>query len=159
MSETSPLDLNGAVQNAWRSASNSVSKTANGRLSGESLPQSVAHAPMRGAVPLSIISAHTELTGSITTTDELHVFGKIQGDVRAATITVCAGGTVHGDLTGETVVIEGTVEGRIEAQHVLLRAGAVVTGEIMHGSLGIDTAAMFEGTIKRIVVAAAIAAE
>jgi cytoskeletal protein CcmA (bactofilin family) len=163
MSETVARDLNGAVQNVRRAASHSVTllKAAAGLSDGRHTVAPVAAnessaEPSPPPAPPSIISAHTEMTGSITTTDELHVHGKIKGDVRATAITVCAGGAVHGDLSAETIIIDGAVEGRIEARHVLLRAGAVVTGEIVHGSLGVDTAAMFEGTIKR---AAAIAAE
>lgn len=166
MSETMSRDLNGAVQNVRRTASHSVTllKAAtgfsNGRPAAAFVPANepgAEPAPLR--TPPSIISAHTEMTGSINTTDELHVHGKIKGDVRAAAITVCAGAVVQGDLTAETIVIDGAVEGRIEGQHVLLRGGAVVSGEIVHGSLGIDTAALFEGTIKRAATATAIAAE
>lgn len=151
-------DLNGAVQSVSRTASHSVSllKAATHFSNGRGAPaaaneSSAKPAPVRPA--LSVISPNTEMKGSITTTDELHVHGKIEGDVRAAAITVCAGGMVRGDLIAETIAIDGAVEGRIEGQHVLLRGGAVVTGEIMHGSLGIDTAALFEGTIKRVATA------
>ena len=166
MSETMRRDLNVAMQNVRRAASHSVTllKAAAG-LSDEGPTVALVAAnesdaaPSLLRAPLSIISANTEMTGSIMTTDELHVHGKIKGNVRAAAITVCAGGAVHGDLIAETIVIDGAVEGRVEAEHVLLRAGAVVTGEIVHGSLGVDTAAQFEGTIKRAAKSAAIAAE
>jgi cytoskeletal protein CcmA (bactofilin family) len=118
-----------------------------------------AGADMRSAP--SIVSASTEVHGGITTSDELHIHGKVNGDIRAAAITICASGKVIGDLTADTIVIDGAAEGRIEAQHVVLRAGADVKGAIQHGSLGIDTAANFEGTIKRVGPAApaAVAAE
>jgi len=163
MSDTMTRDLNGAVQNVRRTASHSVTmlRAATGLTNGRPAPgMSVAGEPAPLAAPPAIISAHTEMTGSIVTTDEMHVYGKIKGDVRAAAITVCAGAAVVGDLVAETIVVDGAVEGRIEAQHVLLRAGAMVKGEIMHGSLGIDTAAEFEGTIKRAAAPApAVAAE
>jgi len=160
MSETMTRDLNGAVQNVRRTASHSVTmlKAATG-MSGRPAQMGAAGEPAPLQAPPSIISANTEMTGSIATGDEMHIYGKIKGDVRAAAITVCAGAVVTGDLLAETIVIDGAVEGRLEAQHVLLRAGAMVKGEIMHGSLGIDTAAVFEGTIKRAAAPAAVAAE
>lgn len=161
MSDTMNRDVSGAVQNVRRTASQSVTmlRAATG-LSGRTAPGQPAADMAPLAAPPSIISAHTEMTGSLATTDEMHVYGKIKGDVRAAAITVCAGAVVTGDLIAETIVVDGAVEGRIEAQHVLLRAGAMVKGEIMHGSLGIDTAAVFEGTIKRAAAPqAAVAAE
>jgi cytoskeletal protein CcmA (bactofilin family) len=159
MSETMTRDLNGAVQSVRRTATNSVTllKAATG-LGGRapSAVESAEPAPLRA--PPTLVSANTEINGSLTTSDELHVHGKIVGDVRATAITVISGAMVKGDLTAETIVIDGAVDGRIEGQHVLLRAGALVSGEIVHGSLGIDTAAVFEGTIKR-VAPIAVAAE
>lgn len=96
------------------------------------------------------ISANTEIKGSITTTDVVEIRGSIEGDLRASAITVCGGAKVKGDLIADMIVVQGLVEGRLQAQDVRLAAGAEVSGEIAHGSLGIDTAAVFEGTIKRI---------
>ncbi|MFZ2030177.1 MAG: polymer-forming cytoskeletal protein [Vitreimonas sp.] len=98
----------------------------------------------------TILSENAEMKGSITTTDSVEVRGKLEGDIRAASITVCAGGKVKGDLVADVILIQGQTEGRIQAQDVRLQAGANVSGEIVHGSLGINTAAIFEGTIKRL---------
>jgi cytoskeletal protein CcmA (bactofilin family) len=103
----------------------------------------------RRAAPTDV-SANAEMKGSITPSDSVEVRGKIEGDVRAASITVAAGGKVKGDLTADVITVQGFVEGRLQAQDVRLVAGAEVMGEIAHGSLGIDTAAVFEGTIKRL---------
>lgn len=156
MSET----MSGAVR---RTASQSVTllKAAtgfSGRTASAYEPANeISVEPARPAP--TVVSVNTQVNGAIVTSDELHVHGKVTGDIRAAAITVIAGGIVKGDLTAETIVVDGAVEGRIEAQHVLLRAGALVSGEIVHGSLGIDTAAVFEGTIKRVAASVAVAAE
>jgi len=105
----------------------------------------------------TVISASTQMTGSITTTDSVEIRGSIEGDVRASSITVCQGAKVKGDLTADVITVQGQAEGRLQAQDVRLAAGANVSGEIMHGSLGIDTAAEFEGSIKRINKAAVLA--
>ena len=139
------------MQNVRRTASQSMTmlKVATGMRADAPMPANeLAAAPVR---PTStILSANAEMTGSITTTDSVEIRGKIEGDVRAASITLCAGGKVKGDLVADVVIVQGDAEGRIQAQDVRLQAGAKVSGEIMHGSLGIDTAADFEGTIKRI---------
>lgn len=114
-------------------------------------PTPANEATASSARPAStLISAAAEMKGSISTADGVEIQGKIEGDVRAAYITVAANARVKGDLTADTIMVHGSVEGRIQAQDVRLLAGANVTGEIAHGSLGIDTAAVFEGTIKRI---------
>lgn len=112
-----------------------------------------APAPVRPAP--TVLSANAEMKGSITASDSVEIRGKLEGDVRAASITVYAGAKVKGDLTADTVMVQGEVDGRIQAQDVRLQAGANVMGEIAHGSLGIDTAAIFEGSIKRLAAIAA----
>jgi cytoskeletal protein CcmA (bactofilin family) len=97
----------------------------------------------------SVISLDVEMKGTINTPAELHIHGMVEGDIRAGAVYVCTGGSVKGDIIAENIVIAGAVEGRIFGRHVKLAAGAEVAGDIAHGSLGIDTAAVFEGTIKR----------
>jgi cytoskeletal protein CcmA (bactofilin family) len=155
MSEPMTRDLNGALRSARKTASHSVTlfKAVVGGGRPDMAPEPAnetgeAPAPVRRDP--SVISANTAMTGSLATEDELHIHGKIEGDVRAAMITVCAGGIVKGDLAAETIIIHGNVDGKIEGRHVLLRAGAMVKGEIAHGTLGLDTAAVFEGSVKRL---------
>jgi cytoskeletal protein CcmA (bactofilin family) len=145
------------MQNVRRTASQSVTLLKTAAFGAGKTPPMPETANESSATPArpdkTVLSASTQLTGSITTTDELHIRGKIDGNVSASGITVLSGGVVKGDLTAETIVIHGSVEGRIEAAHVRLYEGSLVKGEIIHGSLGIDTAAEFEGSIKRIAAA------
>lgn len=106
----------------------------------------------------SVLSVNTEVKGSIATTDELYIQGKLEGDVRATSIIVCQGGVVRGDITADNITVYGSVAGNLYGGHVRLCAGAVVDGEIRHLTLGIDTGANFEGSIKR-VAAESVAAE
>ena len=89
------------------------------------------------------------MAGSITSPAELHIYGAIEGNVRASAVTIFAGGVIKGEVIAETVHVHGTVEGRIYAQKVHLCAGSTVLGDIIHGALGIDTAAIFQGSANR----------
>lgn len=151
------------MENARRSASQSVTKLAS-RLGGK--PEAandeaevVIAEPAPKRPDPSVLSANTEMKGSIKTSDELFIQGKLEGDVRATSIVVCAGGIVRGDISADSVSVYGAVTGNIEARDVRLCAGAVVDGEIRHNTLGIDPAASFEGSIKRVAMEAAVAAE
>ncbi len=111
-------------------------------------------APVPAVTPLpakkaTVISANVELTGAIVTPDELRIYGKVEGNLRASIITICASGSVKGEVIAETVVVMGTVDGRIHGEKVQLLAGATVRGDIVHGALGVDLAATFEGASRR----------
>jgi len=97
----------------------------------------------------SVVSIDVEMKGAIVSRGELHIYGAVIGDVRAASLTVCAGGSVNGDVIAETMVIAGVVQGRVYGRNVKLGAGANVIGDIAHNSLGIDSSAEFEGSVKR----------
>ncbi len=156
MSET----LTGTVAQARRAAFSSVTFLKAAARLGRTAPgagpkQEMAPAndassePAPAAPAPSVIGTMAELTGTISTPEELHIAGKIEGDVRASKIVVCAGGVVKGGLTAEVIIIQGEVEGRVEGHDVLLCGGAVVSGEITHRTLGIDTTVAFEGNVKR----------
>jgi cytoskeletal protein CcmA (bactofilin family) len=154
-----------AMETVRRTASHSVTlfKTAAGLGSARhhtQLPEPAneaepAPAPEPARPEPTVLSANAEFKGSIVTSDSVEIRGRIEGDIRASSIKVCAGARIKGDLVADVILIQGAVEGRIEAQDIRLQAGANVVGEIVHGSLGIDTTAIFEGTIKRLAPTAA----
>jgi cytoskeletal protein CcmA (bactofilin family) len=96
----------------------------------------------------SIISADVKIVGKVISQGELDINGQIDGDVRASALTVGETGAVKGEVVAESVVIRGTVEGRIRARKVQLCTGAKVRGDIFHASLAIEPNAIFEGAVK-----------
>lgn len=96
----------------------------------------------------SIISADVKMTGKIVSQGELDINGQIEGDVRASALTVGETGAIKGEVIAESVVVRGTVEGRIRARKVQLCTGAKVRGDIFHASLAIEPNAIFEGAVK-----------
>lgn len=153
----SDTPMSAAMATARRTASGSASliKTVAGfgrsAREEEIMPEpanEIEAAPAPRPAP-SMISSKAEMIGSFTTTEELHVEGRIEGDLRALKIVILPGGTVKGGLIADEIVIHGRVEGRVHGLHVRLCGPAVVSGEIVHDTLGIETTAIFEGTIKR----------
>jgi cytoskeletal protein CcmA (bactofilin family) len=108
-------------------------------------PKRPASSPRAGP---SIISADVKMTGSITSQGELDINGVIEGDVKASALTIGETGAVKGECVAESVVVRGTVEGRIRGRKVQLCTGAKVRGDIYHASLAIEPNALFEGAVK-----------
>ena len=88
------------------------------------------------------------MTGTIVSQGEIDINGQIEGDVRASALTVGETGAVKGEVIAESVVVRGTVEGRIRGRKVQLCTGAKVRGDIFHASLAIEPNAIFEGAVK-----------
>ena len=105
----------------------------------------------------SVISHSVQLTGSIETPDELHIYGTIKGNVRAAALVIFKGGVVKGEVVADSVTVHGEIEGSIQGKKVHLVSTATVRGDIFHDVIGIDPGAQFEGASKRIPASAVVA--
>jgi cytoskeletal protein CcmA (bactofilin family) len=97
----------------------------------------------------SSISRGTTIIGKVVGEGIVHVFGQIEGELRAITVFIDEGATVEGDVVAEELTIGGMVKGIIHANRVKLNSSAVVEGDIFHRSLSIEENARFEGSSKR----------
>lgn len=97
----------------------------------------------------SVIASGMHVLGNIVSEGTLDIDGKINGNVRAHTISVRENGTINGDVVAEVVHVYGTIEGLIKAKHVMLYAEARVSGTIMHEAITIEDGAFVDAKFKR----------
>jgi cytoskeletal protein CcmA (bactofilin family) len=90
------------------------------------------------------------IEGDISGGGEIHVDGKIKGDVRIEHVTVGDGGTVEGGIYSEAVEVRGKVVGSITAKQVRLYGACHVDGDITHEQLAMETGAFFQGRSLRL---------
>jgi cytoskeletal protein CcmA (bactofilin family) len=102
----------------------------------------------RGA-KFSFVGPEVSVTGDIDTPGQLHIDGKIAGDVRCGSLTQGESGSVHGNIVAGEARLAGLVDGTVEAGTLDLEATARVTGDILYESLSIATGAQIEGRFKR----------
>ncbi|HMR32536.1 MAG TPA: polymer-forming cytoskeletal protein [Geminicoccaceae bacterium] len=98
----------------------------------------------------SIIAAGVRITGNIRSDGEIHVDGRIDGDIDAFALTVGEQGHVVGHVSVEDAVIHGIVSGSIRGRRVRLARSSKVIAEITHDILSIDEGASFEGQCRRV---------
>ncbi len=98
---------------------------------------------------VSAISRGITVVGRIFGEGTVEVFGRIEGELRASTVSIQAGAQVDGDVVAEDLIIAGQVKGTIHADRVKLNSTALVEGDIFHRSLSIEENARFEGSSKR----------
>jgi cytoskeletal protein CcmA (bactofilin family) len=98
----------------------------------------------------SIIGTNCSLAGDITSDGEVHVDGKVVGDVRCATLVIGEEGGVTGEISAETVRVLGAVTGQITARAVELAKTARITGDITHETLAVEAGAFVEGRFNRL---------
>jgi cytoskeletal protein CcmA (bactofilin family) len=97
----------------------------------------------------SSISRGMTVVGKIFGEGTVQVFGRIEAELRALTVSINESAEVAGDIVAEELSVSGQVKGTIHANRVKLNSTAVVEGDIFHKSLAIEEKARFEGLSKR----------
>ena len=100
----------------------------------------------------SIIAAGVRITGNIRSDGELHIDGRVDGDIDAVALTVGEHGHVVGHVNVEDAVVYGIVSGSIRGRRIRLARSSKVIAEITHDMLSIDEGARFEGQCRRILL-------
>ena len=103
--------------------------------------------PRSSAAP-SIISADLVVAGTLTSTGDVQIDGRVEGDVNSAGLVIGDKALVHGDIAAEEVTVRGRVQGSIRARKVLLASTCHVEGNILHEAFAVETGAYFEGNCR-----------
>jgi cytoskeletal protein CcmA (bactofilin family) len=96
----------------------------------------------------SIISADMVISGTLTSTGDIQIDGRIEGDVRSVGLVIGDKAEIHGEVLAEDVTVRGKVMGRIRARKVLLAATSHVEGDILHEAFAVESGAFFEGNCR-----------
>jgi cytoskeletal protein CcmA (bactofilin family) len=101
-----------------------------------------------GIVP-TIVGSEMTVKGNFKSDGELHVAGKVDGDIEVKTLTVGKDAVIRGAITAEQVRICGEITGCIRARDVTLTATARVLGDVHHDVLSIEAGALLDGHCRR----------
>lgn len=91
---------------------------------------------------VSRILPDTVVQAKMEAVKPVYLAGTVEGDVCCKSLLVIdLGGRVQGDVLCESLVLEGRIEGNVEAGHAVLAAGAEITGVLLAGRLEIAAGA------------------
>ena len=101
----------------------------------------------RKSIP-SLIGADVLIKGRVTSSGEVTVDGRIEGDMCVSKLIIGEGGAVNGAIFAQEIVVRGSVQGDIRARNVLLGATSRVRGDILHKAFAVEAGASFEGNCR-----------
>jgi len=100
---------------------------------------------------VTLIAKNAKLEGEITFDNELYVYGRINGNVRAggdkATLVIGEQGRVEGDVRVPVVVINGEFEGTVFASKVVLAEKARVSCNLCYKRIEMRIGACMDGQL------------
>ncbi|HEY1612505.1 MAG TPA: polymer-forming cytoskeletal protein [Rhizomicrobium sp.] len=103
--------------------------------------------PGRTSAP-SIISSDLVVNGTLTSTGDIQIDGRVEGDVHSVGLVIGEKALILGDVLAEDVTIRGRVNGGIRARKVLLCSSCHVEGNILHEAFAVEAGAFFEGNCR-----------
>ena len=90
------------------------------------------------------------IKGELSGSENLYVDGNVEGkiELRNHSLTVGPNGKIKANVTAKAVVIQGTLDGAVNASdRVELRKSAVVTGDVTTQRIAIEEGAFLKGKV------------
>ena len=93
----------------------------------------------------SILGADVIVTGNISASVDLHIDGRVEGDIACASLVQGEDSLIKGAVVAETAKLAGTVEGSIVARDLTIQASARIAGDVTYENLTIEQGSQVEG--------------
>ena len=112
------------------------------------VPQPPKQRPSATRSAPSIISADLVVTGTLSSSGDMQVDGRVEGDVHSAGLVIGEKAIIQGEVLADEVTVRGRVEGSIRARKILLCSTCHVEGNILHEAFAVEAGAFFEGNCR-----------
>ena len=93
----------------------------------------------------SIIAADVEIVGNVSARVDVHVDGKVQGDLHCGNLVQGEGSIIAGKIIAESAKLSGHVEGSIETNDLVIESTARIIGDVVYSNLTIAPGGEIEG--------------
>ena len=104
--------------------------------------------PMNGST-FSVLGADTLVKGNVTASIDLHIDGRIEGDVACAALMQGESSEIVGAITADTARLHGRVRGTVTAGALLIGKSARIEGDVCYDTLTIEQGALVEGRLSQ----------
>ena len=101
--------------------------------------------PMASSSTFSVIGSDITIKGDISASADLHVDGRIEGDISCSSLVQGEGSEIVGTISSETARLAGTIKGSISARELTVLKTARIEGDVQYDALTIEQGAEVEG--------------
>jgi cytoskeletal protein CcmA (bactofilin family) len=101
--------------------------------------------PMANGSTFSVIGPDVAIRGDIEATVDLHVDGKVVGNITCASLVQGESSRIEGEVKAESARLSGEVQGTIEVKNLVVLKSAKITGDVSYDTLTIEQGASVDG--------------
>jgi cytoskeletal protein CcmA (bactofilin family) len=94
-----------------------------------------------------VIGADVAIKGDISASADLHVDGKVEGDIVCAALVQGESSRIEGSIEAANARLSGQVTGTITVRELVILKTAVVQGDVHYDVLTIEQGAQIEGRV------------
>lgn len=116
----------------------------------DSGPSAAPHTASGKRGMFSIIGPDVVITGNISATADLHIDGRIDGDVQCGNLVQGTDSYINGEVKAESARLAGTVEGSVSVRQLTVERAARISGDVEYESITIETGASIDGRLKHL---------
>lgn len=95
----------------------------------------------------SVLGADLAIKGNISATADLHIDGKVEGDIACAALVQGESSAIEGAVTAKSARLAGTVKGSIDASELVILKTARIEGDVSYDALTIEQGARVDGKL------------
>jgi len=108
-----------------------------------------SHPLVQNKLAPSILGSDLTVIGDIKTKGDVHIDGRVDGNITASGVIIGEKGTVIGKIIARSARIRGNVTGKIDATKIELTETASVKADLTQDQLIIANGAFFDGKCNR----------
>ncbi|WP_353205095.1 polymer-forming cytoskeletal protein [Sphingomonas sp.] len=98
----------------------------------------------------SVIGADMVITGNVAATADLHIDGRVEGDIACGNFVQGNDSYIKGAVRAESARLGGSIEGSVSVRQLTIERAARITGDVEYESIAIETGASIDGRLKHI---------
>jgi len=100
---------------------------------------------MTGNSTFSVIGSDVTIKGDVSATADLHVDGRIEGDISCASLVQGETSAIEGSIEAESARLAGQLTGSIRARELVILRSARIEGDVHYDALTIEQGAQVDG--------------
>lgn len=108
-------------------------------------PKAVTRPMASGSSTFSVIGSDVAIKGDVSASADLHVDGRIEGDIKCASLVQGETSEVQGAVIAESARLAGRVVGSITARELVILKSARIEGDVHYDALTIEQGAEVDG--------------
>lgn len=95
----------------------------------------------------SVLGTDTAIKGDITASADLHIDGKVEGDIACASLVQGESSEIVGAIAAESARLAGVVRGSIATRELVILKTARIHGDVQYDALTIEQGALVDGRL------------